>query len=87
MKSQVCTWRSIWIRVLCLWQVVAAIYPLTLQGALALALCAVTMLCDGICIGSNDFGHLPRTNFVAMLACSATLVLTHQVDRPRVHAM
>ena len=40
----------------------------------AIFLYGLVALFDGVSIGSGDFGHLPRLNFLAMLLCIAGLV-------------
>lgn len=41
----------------------------------SIVICTYVVQCDGIYIGSLDFSHLPRTNFVACAVCAALLWL------------
>ena len=45
------------------------------QAMTAIFLYGLVALFDGVSIGSGDFGHLPRTNFLAMVACITGLAL------------
>jgi hypothetical protein len=42
-------------------------YKSGLQAIAGIVACTYTMQCDGIYIGSLDFGHLPRTNLLAAI--------------------
>ena len=51
------------------------------QAMTAIFLYGLVALFDGVSIGSGDFGHLPRTNFLAMVACVAALAMVRQAMR------
>ncbi len=44
------------------------------QAMAAIFLYGLVALFDGVSIGSGDFRHLPRTNFLAMVTCVTALV-------------
>lgn len=60
--------------------VMAAIRHLCPQMAVAEFLCAVTLVFDGVSIGSNDFNHLPRISLASTFATAATLLVTRRFD-------
>lgn len=47
-----------------------ALWP---QALIAEVACAITLVLDGVCIGSNDFGHLPRDCLIATSLCAGGL--------------
>lgn len=53
--------------------VAAAIRPVALPAALGLIACSFVMMLDGICIGTNDFGHLPVSNLMGLAGVAAYL--------------
>ncbi|KAK9820079.1 hypothetical protein WJX72_005873 [[Myrmecia] bisecta] len=58
--------------------VMQGIRPLANQASAAIMLCALTMICDGVSIGSSDFSHLPRINFISMVTASTMLIVGHR---------
>lgn len=60
--------------------VIASLGSLTAQVFAAEMLCALVMVCDGVSIGSGDFGHLPRVNLIATLVTAGALYAMQAVD-------
>ena len=48
----------------------------------AIFLYGLVALFDGVSIGSGDFRHLPRTNFLAMVTCVTALVTVRSDGTP-----
>lgn len=46
---------------------------------ISLLLCSVSMMFDGVSIGSKQMSHLPRISYAATFACLAWLLLSHQL--------
>lgn len=57
--------------------IVENIQALVFPGITGIVVCTYVMQFDGIYIGSSDFDHLPRTNLVAFVICSAMLWYGH----------
>lgn len=53
---------------------------LTPYCVLSIALCTITVMFDGISIGSGDYAHLPRTNLLATCAALAVLFIAGELE-------
>lgn len=53
--------------------IIQGLQNLVWQTVACITCCTFAMVFDGVCIGANDYAHLPRTNLAATVACGAVV--------------